>query len=196
MNFPASAARLMLPLTAALLLSACGGATQKYYQLTADRPAPTAASGLRAGIGPITLPGYLDRAELVYQNGPNQFQIPADAHWAGSLKENISRVLASNVGNRLRSGNVLSYPWTPDARLRYRVAVDIQQFHAISGTGAVLDVSWRVELPEGGPAILRRNASYRERVEGDGYDAVVAAENRLLAQLADGIASSLRSAGR
>lgn len=185
-------ARVTGLLTLSTGLSACGGSAQKYYQLGSDGAAPTGTTGLSVGVGPVTLPGYVDRAELVFQSGPNEFQVPADAHWTGGLKENISRVLAADLGRRLHSGNVLAFPWNPDAKLRYQVAVDVSQFHAISGEGAILEVSWRVLSPNGKTTIRRGNGSFHESVVGDGYAAVVLAENRLLAQLADSMAASLR----
>ena len=184
--------RVGLILTALLGLSACGGSAQKYYQLSSDGAAPTGTNGLSVGVGPVSLPGYVDRAELVFQSGPNEFQVPADAHWTGGLKENISRVLAANLGRRLHSGNVLSFPWNPGAKLRYQIAVDVSQFHAISGQGAVLEVSWRVLSSDGTTTIRRGNGAFHEQIVGDGYGAVVTAENNLLGQLADSMSASLR----
>ncbi len=184
--------RAGLALVACACLTACGGAAQKYYQLNADGAAPTGTTGLSVGVGPVSLPSYVDRAELVFQSGPNEYQVPADAHWAGGLKENISRVLAEDLGRRLHSGNVLSFPWNPGAKLRYQVAVDVGKFHAISGQGAVLEVSWRVLNSDGSSTIRRGNGAFHEPIVGDGYDAVVTAENNLLAQLADSMAGSLR----
>ncbi len=192
---PISIARGIALLFAAISLASlagCGGAPQKYYRLSADGSAPTATAGLSVGVGPVTLPGYVDRAELVFQSSANEFQVPTDAHWAGSLKENISAVLATDLGERLHSGNVVSFPWNPVLHLRYSVAVDVAQFHAVSGQGAMLEVSWRVLGGSDGQLISRHNARYEERVTGDGYDAVVSAESRLLGKLADGMAASLR----
>ena len=183
--------RSLLLLSTLTLLAGCGGAGQKYYSLSADGAAPVGTAGLSVGVGPVTLPGYLDRAELVFQNGANQYQIPTTAHWIGSLKDNISRVLATDLGERLHSGSVVSFPWDQKARLRYRVDVDIAQFQAISGQGAVLNVTWRVLDGTGTNVISRHNASFQERIDGDGYDPVVAAESRLLGKLADAMAESL-----
>lgn len=186
-----SPVRLLSTVTASLLLVGCGGTKQKFYQLSADAAAPTGTAGLSVGVGPISLPGYIDRAELVFQSGANQYQIPTDANWIGSLKENISRVLAADLGARLHSGNVLSFPWNAAAKLRYHVAVDVAQFNATSGQGVILDVSWRVLNGSDDSLIARHNARFEDRVEGDGYDPVVAAQSRLLAKLADAMASSL-----
>lgn len=176
----------------AFALTACGGATQKYYRLSADGPAPVGVTGLSVGIGPVTLPGYVDRAELVFQTTANEFQVPLDAHWTGTLKDNVSNVLAADVGSRLRSGNVVAFPWNPVLKLRYQVAVDVTQFHAISGKGAILEVSWRILNGADSQMISRHNARYEEPVQGDGYDPVVAAESRLVGRLADDVAASLR----
>ena len=187
-----SSLRVGLVLVAVVSLSACGGAAQKYYRLSADGAAPTGTTGLSVGVGPVSLPGYVDRAELVFQSGPNEFQVPANAHWTSGLKENVSRVLAADLGQRLHSGNVLSFPWNPGAKLRYQIAVDVRLFHAISGEGAVLDVSWRVLSSDGSSLIRRGNSVFHEPIVGDGFGAVVTAEDHLLAQLADAMASSLQ----
>ena len=189
--------KLLVPrpllLVAALAgLAGCGGASQKYYRLAPDGVAPVGTGGLSVGVGPVTLPGYLDRAELVFQSSTHEYQIPSTAHWAGSLKDNISSVLATDLGERLHSGSVVAFPWDQQARLRYQVTVDISQFQAVSGQGAVLNVTWRVLDGTGANVVSRHNASFEEPIAGDGYDPVVTAESHLLAKLADAMAASLR----
>lgn len=176
--------------TALLLLTGCGGG-EKFYRLTSDGSAPTRAAGVSVGIGPVALPGYIDRAELVFQSGANEFQVPPGARWTGTLGENVLNALRDDVGRRLGSGNVLTFPWPPGSPVRYQVAIDVRTFHAVSGGSATLECSWRVIEPSSGRALSRHNGSYQENIAGDGYDPVVAAESRLLAQLADGIVHSL-----
>jgi uncharacterized lipoprotein YmbA len=173
-----------------LCLAGCGGREQ-YFRLSSDGPAILPATGVLVLVGPVTLPTYIDRAELVFQSADNQFQVPSKVDWAGSLQENFTRVLATDLGRRLHSGNVLTFPGPPTLKSRYQVVVDIRQFHAISGGDAILDVAWRVQIPQTGEIIHRQNGSFRERIAGDGYEPVVAAESRLVAQLADAVAGSL-----
>jgi uncharacterized lipoprotein YmbA len=175
---------------ALLCLSGCGG-KERYFRLSSDGPAILPATGLLVLVGPVTLPTYVDRAELVFQSSDNQFQVPSNVHWTGSLQENFTRVLATDLGRRLHSGNVLIFPGPPTLKPRYQVVVDVRQFHAISGGDAVLDVAWRVQIPQTGEIIHRQNGSFRERIAGDGYAPVVAAESRLVAQLAQAVGRSL-----
>lgn len=179
-----------LLLVLALLLTSCGSAEQ-FYRLSPDGPAPLRTSGLAVGIGPVDLPGYVDRPELVFQSDANEYQVPSKVRWAGPIGENFTRVLAADVGRRLGSGNVLPAPWPPNASLRYQVSVSVRQFHAVSGGEAVLEATWRVEEPGTRQIIRTRNGSFRERIAGDGYGPVVAAESRLVAQLAEAISGSL-----
>ena len=189
MHLPPFRRILLLPVTL-LLLAGCGATTQ-YYRLSSDGPAPVRTAGMFVGIGPVTLPGYLDRAELVFQSGPNQFQVPTTAVWTGTLHDNIVQALREDVARRLNSGNVLAFPYPAGTPVRRQVEVNVAQFHAISGTNAILNVSWRIVEPSSGRTVSRHNGNYQEPITGDGYDPVVAAESRLLAQLADAIARSL-----
>lgn len=180
-----------LALVAAFLLGACGS-KQEYYRLSA---APAATSGgdnraISLGVGPINLPSYIDRSELVFQSGPNEFQIPPNVSWAGSLQENIAAVLARDLQEELSAREVLTYPWPSGRAPARRVALDIRQFHGISGSDAILDVDWRIQDSSGG-TITHGSGNFREAIQGDGYAAVVAAESRLLAQCAQAIAQSL-----
>jgi uncharacterized lipoprotein YmbA len=183
---PAVSAALLL-----LLLAGCGG-HEEYFRLSADGPAVLPSTGMSLVCGPVALPTYVDRAELVFQTSDNEFQVPANVHWTGTLLENFTHVLATDLGRRLHSGNVLVYPAPPTLHPRYQVAVDVRQFHAISGGDAILDVDWRVQVPATGEILRRRNGSFHERISGDGYAPVVSAESRLVAQLADAIAQSLK----
>ena len=181
----------LLPLAAALLLAGCGGAKDQYYRLSTSGPATTKATGLAVAVGPLVLPTYVDRAELVFQSGPNQFEIPAKARWAGALQDNFAQVLAADIGRHLNSGNVVANPAPGDTRFRYRVSVAVRQFHAVSGQGAILEAAWRVENAETRQVLRNGNASYHAPISGDGYAPGVAAESDLVEQLAASISRSL-----
>ncbi|MBV9126570.1 MAG: membrane integrity-associated transporter subunit PqiC [Verrucomicrobia bacterium] len=188
------ARRALSALLATGLLAGCSAA-QQYYRLSADGPAPAAARGASVGVGPVALPGYVDRAELVFQSNANQFQIPGNVHWAGTLQDNIARTLAADLARRRGWGNVASYPWDAAVAgtLRYQVVLNVRQFHAVSGVGAILETTWTIENPRAGRGVIVRqgNVNFQEPIIGDGYGPVVAAESRLIARLADEIARAL-----
>ena len=170
-----------------LLFISCSSTQQGYYALRATESASVhRAGGVSVGIGRISLPSYIDRAELVFQSGKNQFEVPTDARWVGALRDNIAHVLADDLRQTLHVGDMPIHPWPPGASPRYVVTADIQQFHGISGSDAILEISWRIEAS--GKIIVRRYDTLREPIIGDGYAAVVEAESQLLARFAENIA--------
>jgi uncharacterized lipoprotein YmbA len=182
--------RLILFL-AMLLVASCGAGPKSFYVLTADGPAPT-GGGQGLGIGPVTLAEYIDRANLVLASSPNQLAVAEDHRWAGDLSAAVARVTATNLGRRLHTGNVRTYPWNNDGEIRYQITLDIRQLHAGTDGFAVIEAGWRVySLPE---RKLKTSRSFvdREPLESDGYPALVAAQSRLLSRLAKDIAAGLQ----
>lgn len=177
----------------ALLISGCSSSQDHFYLLSADGRSASAGSGSSKliGLGPVSLPDYIDRAELVFQSDTNRFQVPPDQRWAGDLRENVSDVLATNLGRRLSRSRVQSYPWDSTSGLNYSVPVTIRQFHAVSGGDAILDVRWEIREGINGKVLSRGSRLFTEGLAEQGYDGVVAAESRLLAQLADAIAAGM-----
>ena len=184
--------RLFLIALLALGLAACSTPARHYYILSAESPMPS-GGGKGIGLGPIALAGHLDRPNLVIQETPESLGIAESHHWGGSLEQNISRALATDLGRALHTGFVLTYPWSNDAGLTYQIAVDIHHFEGDPQGNAVLDATWRVySLPDRG-MVATRSWSGKEPQLTDGYDALVAAESKLLGRLAREIASSLHS---
>lgn len=173
------------------LLAACGTATRSFYLLNADGPAP-AGGGQGIGVGPVSLAEYIDRPNLVVAEGENQLGIAESHRWAGDLSIAIARVTAANLGRRLKTGNIRTYPWRGDDGIRYQITIDIRQFHGAADGHAVIEAGWRAyALPER-KLVASRTFVDREPLSADGYEPLVAAQSRLLSRLADEIAAALR----
>jgi len=183
--------RLSHLLSACLLLAGCGVGPRSFYVLTSDGPAPS-GGGPGIGVGPVALAEYIDRPNLVVAEAENQLGIAENHRWAGDLSASIARVTAANLGRRLKTGNIHSYPWRGDDGLRYQVTLDIRQFHGAADGHAVIEAGWRAfALPER-RLVASRSFVDREPLAADGYQPLVAAQSRLLSRLADDIATALR----
>lgn len=181
---------LGLGLTAAALLSSSCAPAKSYYLLTPEGPAPS-GGGSGVGVGPVSIAAYLDRPNLVFREGSNRFAVAESHRWAGDLEDNISSVLAANLGRRLSTGNVRTYPWADDSGLRHQISIDIRQLHGTSEGDAFIEAAWRVYSLPDRRMTASRSWSGTEPLRGDGYDELAAAESRLLSRLAAEIASSL-----
>lgn len=178
-----------------LLFASCAAPSKSFYVLTPEVPASAGgerARGAGVGVGPVSVAGYLDRPNLVFQESGNRLAISESHRWAGDLPENIARVTATNLSRLLRSSGVRVWPWESDEGLRYQVTLDILRLDGTPGGEAVLEASWRVySLPDRRIAVSR-SWSGAEPLERDGHEALVAAQSRLLARLAGEIAAGVR----
>lgn len=172
-----------------VFLAGCAEPT-RHYLLTPAGPPPT-GGGPGLGVGPVALAAYIDQPGLVLQQGENQVALAQSHRWAGDLEANITSVLAANLGRERHTGNIRTYPWTDESDLRHTVSVDIRQLHGEAGGDAVLDAAWRVYLLPDRALVASRSWSGREPLRTDGYDALAAAQSRLLARLAGRIAASM-----
>jgi uncharacterized lipoprotein YmbA len=92
----------------------------------------------------------------------------------------------------MKTGNVRTYPWPRDEEIDYQVTLDVRQLHSEADGYAVIEAGWRAySLPD---RKLKASRTFvdREPLAADGYAAMVAAQSRLLARLAENIAAGLR----
>lgn len=144
---------------------------------------------MAVGVGPVMVAEYIDRPNLVVAESEHQLGVAESHRWAGDLSEAIARVTAANLGRRWGTGNVRTYPWRDEDGMRRQVVIDVRQFHGEADGHAVLEAGWRLyALPER-RLVASRTFTGREALGADGYEALVAAESRLLTRLADEIAS-------
>lgn len=191
-------AALMIPAALALLLSGCGRtAMTRFYSLSALPAADTAPGDLRPlrgkalGIGPVTLPDYLDRPQIVIRTSPNELRLAEFDKWAGTLKNDVPRIIAENLSVLLDSDQVFTFPWKSGLPIRYQVVIDIQRFDAQPGSRVDLQALWTVFENDGRTPVATRKSAIRNPLARSDYAAVVQAESQALAALSRQIAAAL-----
>jgi uncharacterized protein len=187
-------------LLAALLAACAPTRPTSYYTLStvAERGATArAGKGLVVGLGPITLPQYLDRPDIVTREGENQMRLAEFHQWAQPLDSLLNRTLAEDLFALLGAEDVIPLPQRREVPLDRVVEVDVNRFEADQGGEVVLDARWRVY--EGDDETLL--ASGRSVVTEQGapvpdYEAIVAAMSRAVGQVSAEIAQGMTVRGR
>lgn len=190
-------ARRWAPLLLALALAACATSQPvSFYTLSAEsagRAPPRAGKGLTVGLGPVTLPAYLDRPDIVTREGPNQLRLAEFHRWAEPLVPMVERVMARNLQALLGARDVLPLPSRRDVALDRVVEVDVAQLDADRDGNVVLDARWWVYDGDGAELL----ASGRSLIEEQGapppdYGAIAAAMSRAIAAASQDIAAAIR----
>lgn len=134
-------------------------------------------------IGPVSMPEYLDRSEIVTRVGPNRLGLSELHHWAEPLRENLVRVLADNLNSGLCGGAVAATRGRGEIPGDYRLRVDVRRFEPLERERALLAASWTFRDPDSGRILATRRAVYETPVKGTDHQAVAAAMSNALASL-------------
>jgi uncharacterized lipoprotein YmbA len=142
-------------------------------------------------IGPIDVPEYLDRPQMVTRADGNRLIVDEFNRWGGPLAEEVGRILAGQLATALRSQHVYGYPSRIAADADFRVAIDIRRFDGAPGGDVVLEVAWSVIDERTLTVVEARNAVYREAWSDAGYGAYAATMSRLVGRLGDDLVDTL-----
>jgi uncharacterized protein len=184
---------------AALLLMVAGcsqSAPTEFYTLSGMQLPPSGLSAPRTtvGVGPVTLPDYLDRPQIVTRASGNRVILASFHSWIEPVNGMFTRVLVQNLSTLLASDNVVSLPQRRPMALDYQVEVDVSRFDADSAGRAVLDARWRV-FGKGGEQLIEdgRSTMVEPAVDPQDYEAIVASMSKALADLSSAIASVIET---
>ena len=186
----------------AMTLTGCLGSStpSTFYMLRSMEgasPAETSASGRNKTVslllGPISLPGYLDRTQMVTLAGKNQLDMYEFSRWAESLQEGFYRVLQEDLSTLLGTPAVYRYDRGNFTTADYQLIIDVSRFDAVSGGEAVLKAFWTLRCKETDRAGITRQFVFRTPVSGVGFPGLVNAQNDTLSAFGREIAKMIRS---
>jgi hypothetical protein len=199
---------ILLPL---LLCNCTTTPPTRFYVLStiADQAAIAPGGGIAVGVGPINLPQYLNRPQIVTRLGDNRLAVAEFDQWGGELDDNVIRALAANLSSLLKTDRVSLFPWKDGVPISYQVTIDVLNFEQNADGSSLLSVYWSIVEPATGRVESMRRSTYRDTAgpilpataetgtdksrAARPYDAVVAAMSRNLAALSNDIAAAISS---
>jgi len=186
-----------------LIMGSCspfGAGTQrdtKYYVLSSmqseAKPVQPMANlpDIGIGVGPIRMPLYLDRSDIVTRGSSNEVEIADFAQWAGPLQENFSRVLAENLSVLLQTDNVGVFPFIRRELLDYNITVYVTRFDGLPGDQAHLRARWSILDGKRKKSLFEKHTVASHPTENDTTEALIAAKSITLGQLSREIAQAI-----
>ena len=151
-------------------------------------------SEISIGVGPVKLPDYLDRPQIVTRATPGKLDLAEFDRWAEPLSENFARVLAEELSAMLSTSRVLMHPWPRTSQVDCQIAVDVVRFEGVPGGRATLGARWTLYGEQGRKVLAQRNSEISDPVDSTSYEALVAAQSRAVASLSREIAAAVREA--
>jgi uncharacterized lipoprotein YmbA len=188
-----------------IALAGCiGGKSQpsRFYTLTSVSEGQGVQAGTEqagnvdVGIGPVKVADYLNQNRIVTHTSTNRIDQAEFDQWTGSFKDNLTNVLAENIGYLLGSERISIYPWRSFIPIDYQVTVDIVRCDGQLGKEVVLVARWNVLKGKKKELSAMKRSDIRVEIGADSYEALVAAQSRALAKLSSEIVQAIQTAGR
>jgi uncharacterized lipoprotein YmbA len=152
---------------------------------------PNRAPAISLGIGPVSLPAYLDRQEIVTRVAQNQVRLSGYDRWAEPLEEGVGRVVSQNVASILRAERITSYPWPIDRKPLYQVELEVLRFETNNAHEAQVAARWTVRHTGKKDLVRYRDTRLSRPAHERSTAASVAALSDVLAELSRQIAQAI-----
>ena len=183
-----------------LLLAGCLGSSPvpDYYTLSTAGGAATGAAlaarpELGLAVGPVEIPRYVDRPELVTRVGSHGL-VPWNEHrWGGSLRTDILDAVANDLGALLGTLHVAVYPTEARFHVDYRVLIDFLAFEGAPGSSVALRAVWTLASGADGKALAVEESGFEQPVGSPAWEDLVAAQREALGRLDREIAAKIAS---
>lgn len=140
-------------------------------------------------IGPVEIPKYLDRSQIVTRFNLNEIHLAEFDRWAEPLGQNITRVILENLSIELSTDQVFLYPYRDSKPVKYRVAVTFVRFDADDQGCLGLLARWKIHNEITEEILVNRKSDItRVGVDTSDYVDIVCAGSLLLEELCQEIA--------
>ena len=173
------------------LVAACGSTPRSdYYMLSANAKGSVGSEGPSIGVGPVSVPEYLKRREMVLNRSANRLDMADYDRWAEPLDAGILRVTALNLSLLLKTQQVQTFPWRRSNLPDFGISIAVIQF-SMKGSQAQLVAQWTVTEPATGNAAMQHISRINKTAAGSEPEDVAAAYSELLRQLSEEIAAAI-----
>lgn len=182
-----------------LAVSGClrNNAPIQFYMLNADsvtrsisQPAPNLQETV-VGLGPVRIPEYLNRPQIVLGVTTNQYRLDEQHRWAERLDQNIARVLLQSLSGQLGGAvQIVRFPWPLRQVPALQVSIDILELLRQADGQSLLSAQWTVKNQD--RALSDKRFDCSQPVPADDYEAFVKAQSECLTKLSRDIAATLR----
>lgn len=191
---------IYIPIIAVMFIAGCAGsAPSRFYTLNPLDIVDTTGKSISQGdtvivaVGPVHIPDYLDRPQIVTRTGLNELILAEFDRWPGSLKEDIIRVMLDNLSTLLYEKRISPVPWKRAVSSECRIALDISAFDIYLNDHVVMKANWVIFDKDGKKVVAMKDAIYNEPVKGSDYNAAVAAMSKCLISLSHSMAETIKS---
>lgn len=206
MTTPKSGNLILAGLVITIGIAVCGCSVlspqedlSRYFVLTpvvsSDNAAPAGVASeshtITVGLGPISVPRYLDRPEVVTRLTDTEFSVSDTDRWGEPLDTGVSRVLTQDLSSELPRLEVVPFPWSKKTQIDYRVSVEFLRLERTADGKAEVQAIWTIRKGLD-KQFVQRGTTTTTRAAGTDQRSASAALSEGVAQVSRDIAQALK----
>ena len=146
--------------------------------------------GPMIGLGPIRLPEYLDRFQMVVAVSENKYKLIDGHRWAEKLDQNISLALFKTLPSQLGTDRMIRYPWPQRPGVDFQVKIDILELNIDQNGQSQMIAQWSIKSKD--EIILNKRSTFTAQASTTDIDKMVQAQSECLTKLGQEVAANLK----
>jgi len=184
----------------ALVLSGCvsvpDSPSSRFYMLQAAdgnqvSKKTNIASDAVIGVGPVKIPEYQDRPQIVTQDKEKMLKFAQFDRWGEPLDLGMARLIEENLAVMFPESKFTLYPWNSSVPVKYQVVVEIIQLDSKLDGDMFLVVQWLVIDVQNMKTMIIKRSEFRQSIIPQDYSGLAKTLSMACASLSSEIAESL-----
>ncbi|MCK9430346.1 MAG: PqiC family protein [Candidatus Omnitrophica bacterium] len=143
------------------------------------------------GVGPVKIPDYLNRPQIVTVNNNQLMTFAEFDRWGEPLDFAIGRILNENLMLLMECKDIEIFPWNMLIPVRFQVVLDVVELDVNMNKELVLTTQWSILDLKNKNLAFSKRSQLREDVKPHHYSGVVAALNTALSKISIEIGQEL-----
>ena len=184
----------------ALVLSGCisvpNSPTPRFYVLQAVDENQVSkkiniASDVFIGVGPVKIPQYQDRPQIVTQGKEKMLKFAQFDRWGESLDLGVARLIGEDLAVMLPGAKFTLYPWNSSITVKYQVVVEIVQLDSELDKDLFLVAQWLIIDARKTKTMIIKRSEFRKPIIPQDYSGLAKTLSMVCASLSNEIAEAL-----
>ncbi len=143
------------------------------------------------GIGPVKIPEYLNRPQIVTQSADKTLKFSQFDRWGESLDLAVARLTREDLNIILPDTKLLLYPWNAAVPIRYRISIEIVQLDSVLDGDLTFAAQWLVIDMQRMTTLKIKRTTFKQAIMPQDYFGLVKALSAACAVLSHDIADTL-----
>jgi len=184
----------------ALILSGClsikNSPTPRFYVLSTEDENQASKkvniiSEVFIGVGPVKIPEYLERPQMVTQSKEKILKFAQFDRWGESLDLGLTRLIRENLTIMLPGAKLALYPWNITIPIKYQVVVEIVQLDSELDKDLLFVAQWLIIDTQNFKTMIMKRSEFRQPIIPQNYSGLAKTLSTVCGLLSSEIAEAL-----